>query len=165
MAYVRAVNVGNFARATIPHNDTCGSDSLSLEPYTVQATCIDGDIMWKEGYNCAIRQDTVENAIIIGAGLGSGVGEPCEEVPLNPEESSAIYAGELLTGGPGCDEIVKSINGVTGSNINIIAGSGFNIYADPDQDARLIIDQSMDTFASCFSGPEDVSSVSLSVDD
>lgn len=165
-AYLRAVNLGNFPRTLALQALECPSSSSSsssssdssssstpaaeepvVEP-VMRAYCLAGDIWWQEGFNCFIRQDTTENAIIIGAAVGSGAGEPCDEV--------ALFDGELpppdsphLSGGPGCHEIVKSINGVVGADIVIAAGSGFRVQADPEQPHRLIVNRDLAGFTVC----------------
>ncbi len=158
-AYLRSITLANAPRARAAVPDQC-SESVAIEPDTVivNARCVNGAIRWKEGYNCAIRQDNNNNAIIIGAGVGVGAGVPCEEIPL--------YAGEappegsrFLSGGPGCDEVIKSINGVSGANISIIPGAGFRIEPSAEDPHTLVIDRSLDDFAYCH-GVDTNSSVS-----
>jgi len=161
-SYLRACNLGNFQRtlATPPPECSFSSSEGARDGPYITALCIDGDIEWKEGYNCTIRQDTRENAIIIGAGIGSGDGEPCEEVPVY--EGEAPPAGSPhLSGGPGCSQIVKTINGIGGRNVQLTAGSGFRVYSDTD--GTLVIDKALDDFALCLGDEEAVSS-SLSLD-
>jgi hypothetical protein len=158
-SYLRACNLGNFARThTTPAAGCSESESAAnpAEPY-INATCMQGNIQWKEGYNCAIRQDNRENAIIIGAGIGSGEGEPCEEVPVFEGESPPDNS-PYLSGGPGCGEVVKTINGVGGRNVILKAGTGFSIYEE--EDGTLVIDRTLDDFALCL-GDESEVSISL----
>lgn len=150
-SYLRSVTLANNPRtmATSPEGCIDSSSSAAESPAILQSSCIVGDIKWKEGYNCTIRQDTTNNAIIIGAGVGVGEGEPCEEVPLYDEETPPA-GSPYLSGGPGCGEIVKSINGVTKADITILAGPGFRVQPDDVSPHKLIIDKNLDDFALCL---------------
>lgn len=39
---------------------------------------------------------------------------------------------KFLSGGPACDELIASINGIQGPDVNIIGGTGVSITADPN---------------------------------
>lgn len=149
-SYLRSVSLSNAARVHATPAAGCSLDSSDAAdpPAILNAQCLAGDLRLKEGFNCTIRQDVTNNAIIIGAGAGVGAGVPCEEIPL--------YEGELppgdspfLSGGPDCHAIVKSFNGVSGTDLTILAGPGFRIQADTVDPHKLIIDRSLDDFAIC----------------
>jgi len=165
-SYLRAVTLANLPRVTATLPGFCSASSDSSESSAgedvavLNASCLVGDIKWKEGYNCVIRQDVTNNAIVIGAGVGVGDGEPCEEVPLNEAEAPPT-GSRYLSGGPGCGDIIKAINGVPGPNVSIIAGPGFRVFADPDNAATLVINRGLDDFAICVQ-EDTVSSSSLS---
>lgn len=145
-SYLRAINLANRPRvhATLP--DACSASSSEENTAAiVHDLCLAGNIQWKEGYNCGIRQDVNNNAIIISAGVGIGAGEPCDEVPLYPEEAPPA-GSPFLSGGPACNEIIKSINGVSGTDVTILAGPGFRIFADDVATNKLIIDRALDDF-------------------
>ena len=152
-SYLRAVSLANYPRLRVNEPVGCESSSSSGadEDGTpiISAECIIGDIKWKEGFNCVIRQDVTDNAIIIGAGVGVGAGEPCEEVPLFDGEAPP-EGSPHLSGGPGCHEIVKSINGVVGSNVLLTAGPGFRVQPHPVVQNRLVVNKSLEDFALCL---------------
>ena len=163
-SYLRAVTLANKPRlvADPPAGCSRSSSSAGDDQAIINARCLTGNLKWKEGYNCAIRQDNNNNAIIIGAGVGVGEGEPCEEVPLYANESPPEDS-PFLSGGPSCTEIVKSINGVTGANINLVAGPGFRVLQSGAQANKLIIDKALDDFALCLDDPtQSESSLSVS---
>jgi hypothetical protein len=142
----------------------CESSSSSSQPLPdifVRDTCITGPIWFKEGYNCRIRQDSGRNTITIGAGIGLGEGEPCEEVPLTAEEAPPGDS-PFLTGGPGCNQVVQSLNGVGGADLVITAGAGYRIQADPGAPHKLVVERALGDFALCADLPEPSSSVSAS---
>lgn len=149
-SYLRAVNLANSARlhATPVAGCSLSSSYSEAAPAIPAAYCMSSDLKFKEGFNCTIRQDVNNNAIIIGAGVGVGEGLPCDEIPLYDGEPSPD-GGKFLSGGPTCKEVVKSINGVSGDDVTILAGRGFRIQADSNLPNRLVIDRALDDFALC----------------
>jgi len=163
-SYLRGVNLGNLPRTQVTLPPGCSeSGSAAIEEPYIDATCLAGDIKWTEGFNCSIRQDAGENAIVIGAGVGSGEGEPCEEVSLFAGESPPQLYSPYLSGGPGCGDILKTLNGVGGRRITIKAGQGFRVFADPVNSNTLILDKALDDFALCLGGDEGIPSSMSSV--
>lgn len=156
-AYLQSISLANTRRivATLPEGCSNSSSSSSISSDSIEddavfnKRCLTGQVKFKEGYNCSIRQDNNDNAIIISAGIGSGAGEPCEEIPRYDGEPLAENS-KFYSGGPACDEVVKSINGVTGAAITIIAGSGIDIDIDETQEHTLVINKSLTNFAVCF---------------
>jgi hypothetical protein len=160
-SYLRSVNLANAARHHTTPVAGCSLSSSYADdgPAIPAAYCLDGPLKFKEGFNCTIRQDNNNNAIIIGAGVGVGDGVPCEEIPL--------YEGELprpgeqfLSGGPACNEVIKSINGVTGTDITILTGRGFQVQVDSDVLHKLVINRTLNEFAIC--NTDTPSSISVS---
>lgn len=151
-SYLRSCNLANFPRTLATPPSGCDSDSSSaqaLEEPILNATCVRGNVKWKEGYNCAIRQDNFNNAIVISAAVGSGEGEPCDEVPLYDGEAPPADS-PFLSGGPSCNDILKSLNGVNGRRLTIRGGAGMRIFADPLSNNKLVIDRALDDFALCL---------------
>ena len=163
-SYLRSISLANEPRIHATPAVGCSDSSsyASNEPAIPNAQCLAGNIQWKEGYNCSIRQDVNNNAIIIGAGVGVGAGPQCEELPLYPGEV-APTGSPFLSGGPACNEIVKAINGVSGDNITITPGPGFQIEADTVNPHKLIVNRTLDEFAVCLHA--NTSSVSVSSSD
>lgn len=147
--YLRSITLANTPRLRVDNAEGCGTNSSELNTDAIlQASCIVGEIKLVEGYNCGIRQDRIRNTITINAGVGLGVGEPCEEVPLYPSEVPPADS-PYLSGGPGCNEVIKSINGVSGSEITIAAGAGYRILPDTLQTNKLIVERVLGDFALC----------------
>lgn len=158
-AYLRSITVANAARvmATVPAycSESAGNTD---DEVVVNAYCMTGNIKFKEGFNCSIRQDNNNNAIIISAGVGVGEGVPCEEIPLYDEEVPP-EGSSFLSGGLGCRDVVMSINGITGTNITLIPGPGFKIEPHAVDPSTLVVDRSLDDFAYCH-GVDTNSSIS-----
>jgi len=154
--YLRTVNLANTPRLLATVDEECDelssmSSSASLfEPpeILVRDTCIKGPIWFAEGYNCRIAQDNGRNTITINAGEDLGDGQPCDEVPLTEDEMIEPDS-PFLTKGPGCKEIIQSINGIGGADITIRTGSGYRAQPDPDAPHRLIIARALSDFALC----------------
>lgn len=153
-SYLQTLNLGNFNR-TYAYGvcDTADFDPpREILPY-VQA--MRGQLRFREGYNCSIRQDDVTNTITIAAAVGAGTGEACAEVPVSEDEESLASLGELLSGGPRCDEIIATINGVGGRSIRLKPGPGVTIERDPDDDHGLIITIDLTAFNACLAETSD----------
>lgn len=141
-SYLRSITVGNMARPEA--RSSCDETNTVVRPVIINSRCINGNIRFKEGYNALIRQRDSINEISIGAARGSGQrpdGSLCEngsEIPF--------YAGEqpppgsqFFSGGPACDELISSINGVQGPDITIVGGTGVEVRIDPDNPNTLRI--------------------------
>jgi len=152
--FVRSVNLANTdrTRTTDPAGCSDSSDSAAYGEGTVfvHTVCLQGAVRFKEGYNCAIRQEDNNNALVIGgAAGGGGDGEPCEEVPLFPGEEKPA-GSPFFSGGPACGDVVTSINGKTGRNLRIDAGPGFRINVASGDPHTLIVNATLDDFALCI---------------
>lgn len=148
-AFVTSINLANITRTHVTPTGECSlSSSSSADVIYVQATCLQGDVKLVEGFSAVITQDDIANSLTIGASVGAGEGLPCEEVPL--------YAGEvpppgssLLTGGPSCDEIVRTINGVGGRVLRLYAGNGVSIEPHETEPNTLVVTVGLGDFATC----------------
>ena len=153
--YVRTVNLANDDRTRAEAPDGCPDLEYSYatgETY-IQAECIVGRPRMKAGYNAVIYQDNLDNSITIGASVGAGEGEPCEEIPLFAEEVPP--AGRTtLDGAERCNETIRSINGVGGRILNLRTGIGASQINVPDKH-KIIIDVDMNGLAVCFSDQPD----------
>jgi hypothetical protein len=137
-SYVRSINLANQDRthATPPADCPGGGDSGADYPYVIAATGMVGDIRFVEGYNISIRQNARNSSLTFMSVQGAGDGVPCEEVPVYPGEKPPA-GSELLSGGPACDEVINSINGLTASLIQLIPGLGVSIVVPPGQHNTL----------------------------
>lgn len=133
--YLRSISLGNLSRPAA---------RLACDPVTeeaprkivVNSRCIDGDIRFKEGYNCQITQREASNELSITAALETGTpvtdGELCAnngEIPFYTGEQPP-EGSQFLSGGPACNELISSVNGVAGPDVTIVGGSGVNVVAD-----------------------------------
>lgn len=148
--FLRSVNLANSDRTRVSNPVECIQPVLPFtqEAIYVNKECMLGDIRWKAGYNCVITQSDVENSITINGEVAGGEGEPCDEVPLFAGEIPATDS-TLLTGGPGCNEVIRSINGVGGRVFDVQGGDGVDVTADPDNH-QLTVNFSMTNLALCF---------------
>ena len=153
---LNSINLSNKDRTRYVPPDEC-RDGSSASPlsYIDYVTCLQGRIRFKEGYNCLISQNQYDNSVVIGALVGGGDGEPCEEVPLFPGESPP-EGSKLLSGGPACDELIKSINGVPGPLIQFLSGTGVEINEHPTKPHTLQVKATLRGLAIC--PPEESSS-------
>ncbi len=148
--YVRAVNLANVNRthATPPGGCDGGEPASPDTAVLVNHACIRGRVVLRQGFNCAMRQNDVANSLTIAAAVGAGAGVPCEEVPLNgddvPPEGST-----LLSGGPSCDEVVSSLNGLSASVVRLVPGTGVDIDKDPTRSSTLVVAFSLRDLVTC----------------
>lgn len=149
--FVQSLNLANFDRTHVTDPEGCESSSASsvaTDPTFINATCLIGDRKLIEGYNCSIRQEVVTNSIVIEAIAGAGAGDPCDEVPLYDGEIPPA-GSTLLTGGPACNEIIKTIEGVGGANFTMLEGPGVRIFRDAFDVNKLNVDFDLHDFAIC----------------
>lgn len=126
-SYVRAVHLANADRVRVEAPDGCAPGAPGTAGLVrVHTRNLTGDLVFAEGYNAAVRQADADNALTLGAAVGGGAGQPCGEVPTYPGETPPA-GSTLLTGGPGCGDVLKSVNGVGGRVIRLTAGPGVRI--------------------------------------
>lgn len=131
---------GDRTRATAAEGcQTAAALVPELVPF-IDSQCVEGVLSLREGYNCTLFQNKLDNSITISAVKGSGAGEPCVEVPIFSGEEPPT--GEsLLSGGPSCRDVIGSINGVGGPRLMISAGSGVRVSAGPgDNEITVTVD-------------------------
>lgn len=153
-AYVSSLNIGNQDRTRV--TSAAGCNEIEW-PYPVgpnklftAATCLRGHIRIYSGFNAAFRQESFDNSIVATAAVGAGEGEPCESVPLFPGEIPPQNS-ELLEGGPGCNDVIRTVNGVGGQFSFLRAGQGVTITTSPSTHT-IVIDVNMTGLAICFGG-------------
>jgi hypothetical protein len=127
---VVSLNIANADRTRALRPANCPPNSWTFPTgyiYTTQE-CIQGDLRLQSGYNMQITQDSFTNTIQFAARLKAGLGEPCEEIKLFPQEDPPIgAANNLLAGDHYCNETLRSINGLQGPSLNLIAGVGVSM--------------------------------------
>jgi hypothetical protein len=130
--YARSINLANAARVRVTAAESCSSETeLDDQDFYENATCIYGELVAKEGYNCRIIQSKIENSLTFDVSQGGGAGEPCEEVPIYDGEPTPANS-TVFSGGPTCHEIITSLNGVAGTStspqlIKLVGGAGVQI--------------------------------------
>lgn len=140
-AYVRSISVGNYSRLVVPDcvpDDESQVVRLDDRNIVKNKTCLKGPLLLKEGYNCHITQTDRDRTLSVTAGRGEGAQEDaalCEaggEIPLFAGETPPD-GSKFLSGGPACNELIFTLNGVGGSNVNIVGGRNV-IIGGPDID-------------------------------
>lgn len=152
-AYLRSISVGNFERVKTP---PCGDteDVSGTRQVILNGVCLQGPIQFKEGYQTSITQTDRTNTLAFSSAKTSGLradDDLCEyrgEIPLysGEENDKPLIHGtvgntparrsEFLSGGWACKDLIFTINGVGGSNVNIIGGK--NIQISYDETAQAI---------------------------
>jgi hypothetical protein len=154
-AYLRGINVGNVGRIAVPE---CGGDETETPADTqiIAATCLQGAIKFEEGYQTSITQVNRDNAILFKAQKTSGDPDTTDlctyqgELPLYPTEPDNLpfihgQVGDtpprrstFLSGGWACGDLMFTINGIGGSNVNIVGGKNIQVgVTDDGQAIRL----------------------------
>lgn len=142
-SYVRAVNVGNFPRVIYSPPSGCGDPPNVITDIVVNERCLQGDLRFKEGMHCRIRQVERANELIVSAELGAGdtdTSEACAhggELPLYAGEPADPVTG-FYSGGPSCKQVISTINGVGGTNVNIVGGTGVAVTANAETNTLTI---------------------------
>jgi hypothetical protein len=155
--YLRSVTVGNRERTkTPPCSDPAVVENTTSGQIIVNAACLKGPIVFKEGYHAAITQIDRTNSLTFTAAKNSGMladTELCDnhsEVPFYPEEvdnKPLIHAGinggdakrsPFLSGGWACKDLIFTLNGLGGSNVNIVSGKNIQIGYDAETNAITV---------------------------
>lgn len=141
-SYLRSISVGNYERTTIPPCET--PQATNSRKVVTNARCLKGDIIFKEGYQCIITQNTRARAIDITASTTAAVVDPPEELctyngelPLFPGEQPQP-GSKFLGGGPACSELIFTVNGAGGKNLLLFGGGGIQINTDSDANAIIV---------------------------
>lgn len=160
-SYVKMLAFANQDRTRVENPPDCPEIDWPYETgiIHVQNTCVQGEVVLRVGYNGTLRQDATGNAVVLGASPGAGAGQPCEEVSLFSDEVPP-EGSDLLTGGPGCNDVLRSFNGVGGRLFNFKGGAGVTVEPKTTQN-KVIIDADLAGMVACDDGS--VISVSESV--
>ncbi len=156
-AYVVGVGIANADRTHAESPEGCDAVvwPFAEDAIFVQEACVSGPVLLQAGYNAGVRQDTAAGTIVLQAALGAGAGQTCEEVPLYPGEEPP-EGSDLLTGGPTCGELLRSINGLGGPRIDLKAGLGVTVTADPEAHT-LVVDADFTGMAGCYTDSDTMS--------
>lgn len=153
-SYAGSISAVNSERTRADSSDGCRALCWSFEPsdYYRIAEYLTGPVLFKEGYNANIRLDTSRNAIKIEARLGAGEGQVQQPVKVTPEEEPP--AGRTtLDGALACDEVIRSISGVSRRYFSIDGRRGVVVTSIPEEH-KLVIDVRMNQMVRCPEVPE-----------
>lgn len=151
-SYIDSFNLANNDRTRVDAPENCPPVTWphAINQIFVQRECLRGPIRLKPGFNAEIIQRTFNNELTITAEVGGGEGEPCDQVPLFDGESPPVGGvSQLLEGGPLCNETIKSINGIGGKIMSLLAGRGVTITSVPSKN-KVVVDVNMTGLAVCF---------------
>jgi hypothetical protein len=154
-SYVHAINIGNYSRIMALPPEDCQNDVPDTERDVItNAFCMQGNIRFKEGYNCRIKQTDRSNEISFTADVNAGDTDNTElcahggEVSLYLNEPFDAATG-FYSGGPACDQMISTLNGVGGANVNIIAGTGITITTDAETHTVTIAPATNNLIGNC----------------
>jgi len=156
-SFVNTINIANADRTRADSPSWCRPLvwTTALDDVYIAATCVTGRLRFEGGYNTNIQQQTTENRIRFAASVGEGAGEVCDPVPLFPGERPPL-GGSNLDGALSCNDTIRSINGVGGRTVQLLAGAGVSLSADP---ANNLINVAVDlnSLKACIDLPPDES--------
>jgi hypothetical protein len=86
-----------------------------------------------------LGQVTETNTLQFSAVINAGDGQPCQEIKQFPSEAPPADAvNNLLTGDFYCNEVFRSINGLQGPDLTIIAGTGVTVTSNSATNTVLV---------------------------
>lgn len=155
-SYVVGVGVANSDRTRVTAPPGCDEIIWPYEDEAVfvQDSCVTGVILLRAGFNAGVRQDDA-GRIVLQAVVGAGAGPVCVEPPLYPGEVPPD-GSVLLSGGPACGELLRSINGLGGPRIDLKAGLGVTITADAENHT-LVVDADFTGMVGCYTDSDTMS--------
>lgn len=145
-----SLNLGNADRTRALRPADCPPNEWPFPTgiIYVNSECLQGDLRLRSGYNIALSQNSLSNTIQFAAIVNAGQGEPCEQVPLFPEETPPVGANNnLLAGDYYCNEVLRTINGLAGPSLTLYAGTGVAIT--PEGSSKLVIDINLVDLSLC----------------
>ncbi len=138
---VVSINIANAdrTRAVRPSNCPPNAWSFELGSIHVQRECLQGALIVRPGYNTSLGQVIETNTLQFSAVVNAGAGQPCQEIKQFPAEAPPEDASNnLLTGDFYCNEVFRSINGLQGPDLTIIAGTGVTVTSNSATNTVLV---------------------------
>jgi hypothetical protein len=123
-----AVGVANADRSRAIRPESCLPWEYGFETgiIYVDSDCLQGEIQLKAGYNLKITDSST--GFTFSPLVNAGEGEPCEQVPLFAGETGPTNGNlNLLGGGYLCNEVFRTVNGISGPYLSFFAGQGVSI--------------------------------------
>lgn len=174
---VRFVNIANKLPTTVTSAEGC-SDGLeqSYDIITYHRN-ITGNIRFVNGYSCNVTLSAPDNSVVFTATTDTAIkGQFCgheelTQIKYKSELIPGVKFGDdhtipdnslLYSGGPLCRDTLKSINGVGGRRLWIIAGRGIELTED-QEDYLISINATLSGLAVCYAPGTSVSVSSASL--
>lgn len=158
---IESINLANYDRT---YTDVAPGCDLVETPLSgqliIDSRCIVGDVEFVEGFNCLIRQSPADSRLTFMAQRGEGDGVPCAEIPLGGQTSLSL--SPYLSGGPRCEDLLRTINGVAGPHVRVTGSKGVDIYQHASDPNILVIDLTGRSAVNCVAALEAPSSSSSS---
>lgn len=148
--FVRSINLANEDRTRADLPLDCGVTEWPVPAgdLIVYRRCLIGEVRFRDGFNSEVQLLPETNTIEIIPGVGSGEGQPCTELQLS-EREVPINGSPFLSGGRPCNSVLRSVNGIGGPRLPLLAGPGVGIDLDVAS-SRIVIDVDMRGQAVCF---------------
>ena len=137
--FVRSINLANMMRLRVERAEDCDGPANPDQVIQQVGTCLVGPLRIKAGFNTNLSQDVSDNSFTLGAAIGAGAGEPCDEVPCYPDEEKPEDS-PFYSGGPACGGLISTINGVPGPALALRAGPGITISRSDGSVLNIAID-------------------------
>lgn len=129
---VVSISLANADRTRAIRPENCPALEWNFVPgqIFVQTACLQGNLAFRPGYNCTISQLRQTNEIQLQAIELAGAGSPCDQVAIFPTETPPTNTdNDVLEGDRYCNEVLRTINGIQGPNVNVYAGTGVSIVS------------------------------------
>ncbi len=135
--FATSINVADDLRecpaACCESSSSSSSSSDGVDDAILVGSGLMGAVKLKAGYNCTVTVNTVLNSIIIGAGVGLGQGEVCNDIVVDQD-------GLRVDDCTNCDGFVSSINGVVSPTGKLVlsGGAGLVVVAYPLENKLVV---------------------------
>ena len=150
----RAKNATGCDEYSWPFPTDCGDGERCVY---AQTDCVKGDVRFEPGYNMAIAANVATNTITFSVAVGAGKGTPCDTDNYGSYNGVPLFPGETLPdddtssvfgGGPLCNELIRTINGLGGPLFQFKAGQGVVIRPVPEEH-KIVIDIDLNNLDLC----------------
>lgn len=125
---ITSFNFANNDRVTATLPTECDPSPTPPREVHAQAAGIT-NLTLQAGYNGSVSIGADNKTLTVGGLVGGGLGEPCGELPTYASEVPPNPDGPL-TGGPWCNQTIKSVLGIVGPIIQFVPGTGITILPD-----------------------------------
>ena len=172
---VRTINIANKIQATVKAPENCqDSNRPDNDEIYVYQTCLTGDIRFIHGYSCNVDMSSRNNEITFTATVDESIeGQFCGNEPNTIRYASNLIPGikvgtghdvpngwPAYSGGPLCNETLKSINGIGGKRLWIVGGSGINLTTNQET-YTISVEATLSGLAICANSSLYLSSAAL----